>query len=226
MRFDLSGKTFGRLRVESVAGKTGSNNTIWRCVCQCGKVRNVIGSCLTSGHTASCGCISTDRIREIGYQQRRHGYSRPNGSHSPTYTSWEAMRSRCSDPAAIGYRNYGGRGITVCDKWNRSFDAFLADMGERPSRQTTLDRIDVNGNYEPGNCRWASKSQQCRNTRYNLVLEFNGKSLCVADWADELKMSRNAIYLRIKQGWSVERTLTTPVKSRKPRSRKKQAVTP
>jgi len=139
----------------------------------------------------------------------RHGH-RPKGrAPSPTYQSWHAMKSRCCSPADQAFEQYGGRGITVCEKWMR-FEGFLGDMGERPEG-TSLDRIDNDGNYEPGNCRWATPSEQQRNTRQNLMLTFDGATLCVAEWADRIGMNSNTLWSRIvKSGWPVEKALTTP----------------
>ncbi len=138
----------------------------------------------------------------------RHGH-RPRGYATPTYHSWTAMKSRCFCLNAFGYERYGGRGITVCEKWMR-FEGFLDDMGERPEG-TSLDRIDNNGNYEPDNCRWATAKQQQRNTQKNVRLTFNGKTRCLKEWAEIVGINHHTIRSRIrKSGWSTEKALTTP----------------
>lgn len=144
----------------------------------------------------------------------RHGDS-SGGSISAEYETWSGMKNRCISPNDISYPNYGGRGIAVCDRWRDSFESFLADMGRRPSPNHSIDRIDNTGNYEPGNVRWATRTEQQRNLRSNRLLTFNGETRCMADWAGETGLSPQVISYRLKIGWSIERTLTTPVDPRK-----------
>lgn len=136
----------------------------------------------------------------------RHGHSGKNWQ-SPTYRAWHGMRSRCELPTSRAWRNYGGRGIKVCPQW-RDFAAFLADMGERPPA-TTLDRIDNDGDYEPGNCRWATNREQSRNRRNNCVLTLGGRTAVQADWAKELGISSASLRRRLKF-WPLRRALTAP----------------
>ena len=117
------------------------------------------------------------------------------------------MISRCTLPNLTAYRNYGGRGITVCDRWRHSFENFYADMGARPAKMS-LDRIDVNGNYEPGNCRWATKAEQSTNTRRNHVIEFAGERLTLGEWEHRLGVRRGIVSSRLQRGWAVELALT------------------
>lgn len=143
----FAGAVYGQLRVIAEVGRINGARA-FRCSCDCGAETIVATSHLTSGHTRSCGCLN-----------------KPHGFHgSPTYTSWSCMLQRCSYPKTNGYENYGGRGITVCAAWRESFVTFLADMGERPEGMT-LDRIDVDGNYESSNCRWADRVTQMANRR-------------------------------------------------------------
>lgn len=123
-----------------------------------------------------------------------------------TYKVWHAMHKRCTNPRYANYANYGGRGISVCDEW-ASFHRFVQDMGEKPAGMQ-LDRIDNNGRYEPANCRWASAAENTRNRRNTVVLEYDGRSQCLADWAAEVGMSRQKLAKRLALGWSVERALT------------------
>lgn len=157
---DLTGQQFGRLKVLCLVGKTqaSTSNMIWRCQCRC-KLKTLVevrGSYLVTGRSTSCGCLFT---------KERHGYCAKD-KPTPTYGSWKSMHERCNNPKHKHYSDYGGRGITICKRWHK-FSAFIADMGERPSGMT-LDRKNVNGNYNKRNCRWATSKEQQFNTRKRL----------------------------------------------------------
>lgn len=162
---DIQGKRFTRLLVLSQAGKDKWGQATWLCQCDCGKKVVTTSSNLRTAHTLSCGCW---RNEATGRANTKHGhtYRRVNGkiSASREYRSWQGMKKRCLDVTHVYYKNYGGRGITICDNWITSFENFLSDMGARPVN-TTLDRINNNGNYEPANCRWATYLQQASNKR-------------------------------------------------------------
>lgn len=156
---DMQGMKIGRWSVIQPVEKR-NNRAFWKCECDCGTVRDVVGKDLRNGKSTSCGCISAEKKAIANYI---HGYT--TGKISITYKTWASMKERCTNPNNRVYSYYGGRGISVCERWFNSFTNFVEDMGDRPSAEYSLDRIDVNGNYEPSNCRWATVSEQRINTR-------------------------------------------------------------
>jgi hypothetical protein len=162
---DLTGHRYGLLTVVKHVGVSAAG-ALWRCKCDCGGEKIVRANSLRTARTRSCGCLNSARTRKgIAI---KHGHTKKGGYCSPTYFSWRAMIARCCNPNHEHYASYGGRGIVVCDRW-RDFENFLSDMGERLIG-TTLDRIDNDGNYEPGNCRWATAKQQRNNRRKRRVV--------------------------------------------------------
>ena len=131
-------------------------------------------------------------------------------SKTSTYKSWEAMIQRCSNASLKSYKNYGGRGISVCDEWTK-FEKFYADMGIKPNG-CSIDRIDVNGNYDQLNCRWSTMKQQNRNRRNNRLIEFNGETMCVNEWAESLGINKRTLLNRLTNGWEIKKALTHPVR--------------
>lgn len=174
----LAGLEFGRLTVIHRSDNTKSNQTSWLCLCSCGATVAVVGHALNSGQTRSCGCLQIDATKSAS---TTHGAS-IGGRVTSEYTSWLKAKERCFDSRHEKFKFYGGRGITVCDRWRNDFGAFLCDMGPRPNG-ATLDRKDPNGDYEPSNCRWATKATQSRNTRSNVFVDFNGTRMVLKDAA-------------------------------------------
>ncbi|MCK5606522.1 hypothetical protein KAR91_31760 [Candidatus Pacearchaeota archaeon] len=159
---DLKGKKFGRLLVIKLLPERRSRSLVWQCLCDCGEIRSVIGDYIRKGGTKSCGCLCREMARK---RATKHGMS-----GTPLYAVWKDMRTRCYNPDAHAFKDYGARGITVCDRWKDSFLNFIADMGERP-KGYTLERIDNDGNYIAKNCTWASRAQQARNRRNTKLSE-------------------------------------------------------
>jgi len=159
---NLIGQRFTRLLVIARAANNKHGFSMWKCVCDCGNEHIVGAGELIRGETKSCGCLKRERIAKL---KAKHGHGK-SGNQSPTYRSWCAMHSRCTNPRQINWPDYGGRGITICERWRgeHGFENFLADLGERPEGQT-LERINVDGNYQPSNCRWATYTEQRANQR-------------------------------------------------------------
>lgn len=201
---DLTGKSFGRLVVLHRMPKShGNSNTRWLCLCECGTERVVAGSSLRSGDTYSCGCL---RRETTAARNRTHGRSR-----SKVYTAWISIRDRCYNKADSRYHDYGGRGITVCRRWNDSFESFLEDVGEPPTPKHSIDREDVNGNYEPGNVRWSTPTEQANNTRSNRVYTFRGETRSLAEWARILGFKYRCLYSRVvRDGIDFEEAVSYP----------------
>lgn len=201
---DLTDQRFGRLLVLGYAGSR-KKKAQWLCQCDCGRKTIVDRGNLLSGCSQSCGCLHNELLSK---QNTTHGMSH----RVPEYGVWSAMLSRCDNPKNRQFHDYGGRGITVCERW-RSFENFYADMGPRPTAQHSIDRIDVNGNYDPSNCRWATKLVQANNARSNIPLTHDGRTMNLTEWARELGIKKITLYDRIhKLGWSIERALATPTR--------------
>lgn len=174
------------------------------CRCDCGTVRSVSKTSFKHQKSLSCGCKRSEAVYPI-----RHGHARKRRV-SPTFTSWASMIQRCTDPNHMAFDRYGGRGITVCEQW-MVFGNFLTDMGERPSREYSIERVNNALGYSPDNCAWATRKQQTRNTCRNKLVTFDGRTQCIAAWAEELCVPGSRIRGRIDAGWDPVRALTSPV---------------
>lgn len=205
---NLIGKTFERLTVISRAPNGKNWKVRWNCECTCGNTTIAHAHSLRSGRTQSCGCLHREQITQRNITH--------NMTKSPEYSSWHHIIDRCCNPADKGYKNYGGRGITICDKWRKSFKAFYDYIGSRPSPKHSIDRINNDGNYEPGNIRWASKKVQANNSRHNHHITINGKTKNIAQWAKTVGLNRGTLLYRIKAGWPPVKALFTPTHKKAP----------
>jgi hypothetical protein len=194
------GERYGRLTILEQVANDPSGGRQWRCRCDCGAIRIVRTGNLRNGHTQSCGCASAEHSAA---RHLKHGHAR-HWRVSVEFTAWAAMLDRCRNTNAPAFKDYGGRGIQVDPAWQESFAAFLAHIGPRPSTKHSLDRIDNNGNYEPGNVRWALKRTQNRNQRSNRQITYNGRTQSLAAWTDELGLRYRAVYQRLHRGATVE----------------------
>ena len=194
---DERGNVYGRLTVIRRDGMSRTREAQWLCKCECGNTTTVTGHALRRGTTKACGCLA----------------KKSNGlTNSAEHRCWAMMKNRCYNPKYSLYYRYGGRGISVCDRWLNSFLAFYEDVGVRPSTKHSIDRINNEGNYEPGNVRWATRLEQSRNRSHVKMLSHNGETKHIADWASEYGLNPNTIRSRVRAGWTVEAALTTPVK--------------
>lgn len=207
---DEAGKKYGRLLVLSQAD-TVNKHVRWNCRCDCGTLVTVRGESLRDGTSKSCGCLQRDMVRARGVAGGTHGEKRA-GKCSPEYKTWTGIIGRCENRNARKWKDYGGRGIKVCSRWRNSFAAFLADMGRKSFPGASIDRINNDGDYEPGNCRWADRTTQCNNRRSSRRLTLDGKTMTVAQWGEALpSIGRLNIAARLHRGWSPERALTEPL---------------
>lgn len=195
---DITGKTFGKLTAVRQMGKTARGYYEWECSCECGGSRVVSVARLMQGNVQSCGCAGG-----------RKATTRPDPSQRVmTRRSWQNMMNRCNNPKSPSYKDYGERGIAVCQRWAESLDAFIEDMGLRPSAAHTIDRIDNDIGYCKENCRWATRKEQNRNTRHVVWLEFNGERMTQSEWAARLGINETTIMLRRRNGYPIHVVLS------------------
>lgn len=211
-RLKIEGKRFGRVLVLAEVPEHPKQGSHWMCRCDCGVEKIIDGKSLSSGNTKSCGCWKVD-----GTCRRIHGLSK-----SRIYDLWTQMIVRCSNPNNKAYYRYGGRGIKVCSRWSdgehgkTGFECFIDDMGEKP-RGKSLDRINVDGDYEPANCRWATNTQQCRNKTNNARVEYDGRTYTWSELSEKGVVSAQLIRSRVVQyGWDLKDAMFTPPKRKTP----------
>lgn len=180
----------------------GYANKKWLCRCDCGNEIAVYSHNLRSGSQDNCNCQTFSRQSRA---KRKHGVA-----NTPLYDVWRQMIRRCHDQSCESYQDYGARGILVCDRWRESPTHFIADMGPRPSVNHCIERIDNDGNYEPSNCTWATRSMQARNTRRTNLVTIDGRTQCLSDWAREFGVPRYRVTCRISRGWPAEEALRLP----------------
>lgn len=210
---NLVGMKFGRLTVmDRESPKSKKAKGLWVCKCECGNVIKVNTSDLKSGNTTSCGCKRKETLRQL---RTKHGES-----NTRLYNVWSDMKKRCYNTKNVDYKNYGGRGITVCDEWmdfQNFYEWAIANGYDEtaPRGQCTIDRIDVDGCYEPENCRWVDRYIQMNNKRNNRILTYNGESHTLAEWCEIVNIPYSCLKSRLnKLHWSVEKTLTTPTRNK------------
>lgn len=195
------GDRYGQLTILKLFRSLIGNKGRWiyraKCKCDCGKIAIIIASHLGHGHTRSCGCLWIKTMT-------KHGHA-----YSPVYKTWNLIKRRCLDKKDKRYLDYGGRGIGICKEW-LNFKNFLADMGEKPKGKS-IDRIDNNKGYCKENCHWATPHEQQNNMRSNIVLEYNGKRMTLAQWAKRLKFPYGTLQARIKRNWTIQRALTQKI---------------
>lgn len=193
---NITGQKFNYLTVLSRAENLpNSRATRWNCLCDCGNTKVINGSSLKSGRTTSCGCF----VKKIN---TTHGYSK-----HPLFQSWQAMVKRCINKKDPAYKNYGGRGISVCEEWLHSPNQFIADMNPRPLG-LELDRIDNNKGYSKENCKWSTRKEQCTNRRSTILITFNNQTNSILEWSRITGINRRTITQRLSKNWNLERVFT------------------
>lgn len=197
---DHTGIVYGMLTAVHLVERREDKRHKWLFKCECGNEATISVNSVVSGHTKSCGCLLQEVLLK---RNTTHGVTQVNKRE---YRSWKDMRARCNNPRDSDYKDYGGRGIKYCERWN-DFSLFLLDMGDRPAG-FTLDRIDVNGDYGPDNCRWASDKTQANNKRNNRFVEIDGVTKTLQEWSDIYGIDRSKVRYRLNQGWPVEKAFS------------------
>lgn len=208
---DLTGQQFGRLTVLEHKGRDENRNQFWLCKCECGNEKIIRSANLKSGNTKSCGCLNNEMLPKRSKSNIKHGMC-----NTRIYNIWSGLKSRCNYKGNDSYQSYGARGIKVCKEWEKDFISFYDwAMQNDYNDNLSLDRIDNNGDYEPGNCRWATEIEQKNNTSYNTVLDYRGEKLTMAEIARKYNVNYDMFIRRIQRGWDIERAINEPSKRRK-----------
>jgi hypothetical protein len=200
---DITGLRFGRLVVLGKDPQSRPRIVRWLCLCDCGNSVSVLGYSLRDGHTKSCGCLSIDTVVA---RSSKHGEGK-RGKKTAEYKAWLGIRKRCDSAVSKGHERYIDRGIQMCDEWRNDYVAFLSHIGRRPSPSHSVDRIDNDKGYEPGNVRWATPEEQANNTRANRRISHAGKTMSIAQWARTVGIDKTTLAERLDRGWEVDRAL-------------------
>ena len=202
---DRTGEVYGRLTVIRYLGKVpGKVKNYWECSCSCGTKVQITTSNLATGHTQSCGCLLKETL------ENRRIYEK---EHADEYAIWRGIKQRTGNKSGKNLQWYSN--ISLCDEWKESFHTFLEYVGKRPSKAHSIERLDVQKGYAPGNCVWATPKIQANNRKTNHILEYAGRALTVAQWSDEVGISQHTLNARIRRyQWTVEQSLTTPVRNK------------
>lgn len=208
---DKTGKKYGRLTVVERDFSKGNHESHWLCLCECGNTISTSGIRLSNGSCKSCGCLQKELL------------SKRMSTHKETktrlYNIWSKIKFRCYNTKSKDYGNYGGRGIKMCDQWKNSFENFRDWALNNGYKDTlTIDRIDVNSNYSPENCKWCGMKEQSRNTRFNRRYDYNGKSLCTAELAEIAGISGATLRYRLNQGYNLQEAMFKPLRKLKRRT--------
>jgi hypothetical protein len=207
---DIAGQRFGNWTVQRF-NAVHLSNAMWQCKCDCGAVRVLAGCALRSGGTKSCGCTAQDQPHRFV-----HGAAQQTGYREPEYGVWCGIKARCLNPKSKYYSRYGGRGITVSDRWLKgengvsAYDCFLTDMGRRPTNKHQIEREDNDKGYSKENCTWATKTEQMRNRCNTILVEVEGRNISLPEACERLNLNIKRMYSRLSMGWSFQRASTEP----------------
>ncbi len=204
---DLSGNRYGRLMVIKKLGLV-KNKRIYECKCDCGNIKNISHSDLQSGRTKSCGCYRKEKMTE---KNKTHGLSVENGEITRLFRIWSGVKTRVLNKKSPVYKDYGGRGISIYESWMNYENFYKWAMDNGYGEKLTLDRIDVNGNYEPNNCRWVNMKTQANNRRTNINITLGHTTKTLTQWCEIFELNYKTVQDRLKRNWNITRALTTPV---------------
>ena len=206
LKNDLTSKQFGRLTVLSFQGRNKQYDSLWSCSCECGNSKVIRGGVLKNGHTRSCGCLQKE---STSMSRTTHGLIKENFK---LYKVWIGIKQRCNNPKSSSFNDYGGRGISICEKWESKFEDFhYWAISKGYKEGLTIERVNPNGNYEPTNCIWIPKKEQSNNRTSSVVISYQGITENASYWSEKTKIPSNVITQRIRRGWSEEKTLTTKI---------------